>query len=157
MHTIRQAKSRDIPRLLALLTQVNMVHHNGRPDLFNGPTTKYDVSELEELLNDDKVFLFVCVNDQDEVLGYAFCFHQQPLDNKLLKAVKTLYIDDICVDENARHQHVGTTLYEHVKQFAKEKGYYNITLNVWSLNPGAQAFYESLGMKPYRIGMEEIL
>ncbi|HAM31445.1 MAG TPA: GNAT family N-acetyltransferase, partial [Erysipelotrichaceae bacterium] len=26
-----------------------------------------------------------------------------------------------------------------------------------SLNPGAQAFYESLGMKPYRIGMETIL
>lgn len=157
MHTIRKAEIRDIPRLLELLVQVNMVHHNGRPDLFYGPATKYDAQELKELLNDDQVFIFVCVNAQDEVLGYAFCLHQQHLHNKLLTDIQTLYIDDICVDEKVRHQQIGTSLYEYVKQFARQKGYYNLTLNVWSLNPGAQAFYERLGMHPYRIGMETIL
>ena len=154
---IRRAKMKDIPRLLDLLEQVNMVHHNRRPDLFYGPATKYNKEELEKLLNDQNTFIFVSCDQKDHVLGYAFCLHQQYLNSSLLTDIRTLYIDDICVDEKARHQHIGKSLYEHVVKFAQQNDYYNITLNVWSLNPGAQAFYESLGMKPYRIGMEMIL
>lgn len=154
---IRRAKMKDIPRLLDLLEQVNMVHHNRRPDLFYGPATKYNKEELEKLLNDQNTFIFVSCDQKDHVLGYAFCLHQQYLNSSLLTDIRTLYIDDICVDEKARHQHIGKSLYEHVVEFAQQNDYYNITLNVWSLNPGAQAFYESLGMKPYRIGMEMIL
>ncbi len=154
---IRRAKMKDIPRLLDLLEQVNMVHHNGRPDLFYGPATKYNKEELEKLLYDQNTFIFVSCDQKDHVLGYAFCLHQQHLNSSLLTDIRTLYIDDICVDEKARHQHIGKSLYEHVVKFAQQNDYYNITLNVWSLNPGAQAFYESLGMKPYLIGMEMIL
>lgn len=71
--------------------------------------------------------------------------------------VKTLYIDDICVDENARRQQIGTRLYEAVLAYARETGCYNVTLNVWACNPGAQAFYERCGMKPQKTGMEVIL
>ena len=53
MAIVRRAESRDIPAILNLLVQVNMVHHNGRPDLFNGPTTKYTGEELEAILADD--------------------------------------------------------------------------------------------------------
>ena len=35
---------------------------------------------------------------------------------RLLADMKTLYIDDICVDEKARGQHVGKKLYEKVKR-----------------------------------------
>ena len=33
---VRRAEVRDIPAILNLLVQVDMVHHNGRPDLFKG-------------------------------------------------------------------------------------------------------------------------
>ena len=46
MKRIIPAEEKHIPELLRLLVQVNMVHHNGRPDLFKGPTTKYDADEL---------------------------------------------------------------------------------------------------------------
>ena len=42
-------------------------------------------------------------------------------------------------------------------QFAKEQGFYNITLNVWSLNEPAMKFYESCGLKPQKVGMELVL
>jgi len=32
-----------------------------------------------------------------------------------------------------------------------------VTLNVWCCNESAMKFYESLGMKPQKIGMEAIL
>ena len=53
--------------------------------------------------------------------------------------------------------HVGKQLYNYVISWAKEHGYYNVTLNVWCLNESAMKFYESVGMKPYKIGMETLL
>ena len=38
--TVRKATEKDILKLLDLLVQVDMVHHNGRPDIFKGPATK---------------------------------------------------------------------------------------------------------------------
>ena len=156
---IRRAQTQDIPGILDLLVQVCMVHHNGRPDLFKGPATKYTEDELKELIADDDRPIFVCIDeaDGDRVLGHAFCMKQQYLDNHVLTDVLTLYIDDICVDEAARGKHVGRSLYEHVIAYAREIGCYNVTLNVWSCNPGAMKFYESCGLVPYKVGMEKIL
>ena len=81
---------------------------------------------------------------------------QHPDDN-VLTDIKTLYIDDLCVDEQLRRQHIGRQIYEYVLDYARSCGCYNVTLNAWNCNPPAMAFYERLGMKPYKVGMETIL
>ena len=157
MSEIRRAGERDIPDILRLLVQVNMVHHNGRPDLFKGPATKYDAAELKEIVGDGKTPSFVCCEEDGRVRGYALCQIKQHIGSQLMTDVKTLYIDDICVDEDARGKGYGKALFEHCTRFARETGCYNVTLNVWSCNPGAERFYEKCGMKPQKIGMEMIL
>ncbi len=154
---IRRAQEKDMPDILKLLSQVLEVHHQGRPDLFKGGVRKYTDSELAELIKDDSKPIFVGVDDSDRVLGYAFCVFIQHIDNNILTDIKTLYIDDLCVDEEIRGQHVGKQLYEYVLGFAKEQDCYNVTLNVWALNEGAMKFYEACGLKPQKIGMETIL
>ncbi|MDD6400460.1 MAG: GNAT family N-acetyltransferase [Lachnospiraceae bacterium] len=154
---IRRAKLEDLEGINKLLRQVLMVHHNGRPDLFKANVKKYNDDELIEIIKDDQRPIFVGVDENNKVLGYAFCVYQQHINDNVLTDIKTLYIDDICVDEEVRGKHVGKRIYEHVISFAKENGFYNVTLNVWSLNPGAMKFYESLGLKPYKVGMETIL
>ena len=134
-----------------------MVHHNGRPDLFKANVTKYTDEELTEIIKDETKPIFVAVDENEDVLGYCFCIHQQYLNNNILTDIKTLYIDDLCVNEINRGQHIGTALYEYVVQWAKENHYYNITLNVWSLNESAIKFYQKLGLLPQKIGMEKIL
>ena len=156
MNSVRRAEARDIPAILDLLVQVDMVHHNGRPDLFKGPATKYGAEELERILVDEETPVFVCEDEQGRVRGHGFCMMQHS-GGRLLEEHTTVYIDDICVDEAARGQGVGRVLYNHILAFAREKGAYNVTLNVWTCNPGAMAFYEKLGLVPYRIGMEKIL
>lgn len=156
MHTVRRAAQRDIPAILRLLVQVNMVHHNGRPDLFKGPTTKYTREDLSRILQSDDLPVFVCVDESDRVLGHGFCVMEH-YGGQLMTERDTLYIDDICVDEAARGQHVGEALYRHIADYARARGCYNITLNVWTLNPGAMKFYEKMGLTPYRVGMEQIL
>ena len=154
---IRKANKHDINRLQALLRQVLKVHHNGRPDIFKGGCQKYTQEELEVLLEDDTRPIFVYVDETETVLGYAFCIFQQHLNNNILTDIKTLYIDDLCVDEQKRGQHIGKQLYHYVLDFAKSQGCYNVTLNVWSLNESAMKFYESCGLVPQKIGMEKIL
>lgn len=154
---IRRACSKDLEGVNSLLRQVLMVHHNGRPDLFKADVKKYTDEELLDIFKDDTKPIFVGVDEEGNVLGYAFCVYQQYVNHNVLTDIKTLYIDDICVDENARGQHVGKRIYEHVLAYAKENGFYNVTLNVWSCNPTAMKFYESLGLVPYKVGMEHIL
>jgi len=140
-----------------LLMQVCLVHHKGRPDLFKYGAKKYTDEELLEIIQDDSRPIFVAVNEKNRVLGYVFCVFQQHLNNNILTDIRTIYIDDLCVDETLRGQHIGRQLYDYVISFAKEQGFYNVTLNVWSLNEPAMRFYESCGLIPQKIGMEVIL
>ena len=156
MAIIRPAENHDIPDVLNLLVQVNMVHHNGRPDLFKGPATKYDAGELRAIFADGSRPVFV-YDEDGRVLGYAFCVFQQHVGSQLMTDVKTLYIDDLCVNETQRGKHIGTALYRHALDFARQSGCYNVTLNVWSCNPSALRFYEKCGLVPQKIGMEKIL
>lgn len=154
---IRRAEEKDIALILELLVQVDMVHHNARPDLFKGPATKYTKEELKELLQDDLRPIFVMTDDTDAVMGYCFCVLTEHKGDNVLTDIRTLYIDDLCVDEKHRGEHIGEELYHYTKAYAKECGCYNVTLNVWEGNDGAKLFYERMGMKPQKYGMEEIL
>ena len=152
---IRKAEKRDVGRIIELLHQVNMVHHVIRPDLFKPYTTKYDEQALEELLNNGNKPIFVF--DDGVVQGYAFCQVTEVKNDQLLQDIKTLYIDDICVDETARGKHVGKALYDYVHDYALSIGCYNITLNVWEGNTPALSFYQHMGMGVQKTGMEIIL
>ncbi|MBQ9777478.1 MAG: GNAT family N-acetyltransferase [Clostridia bacterium] len=154
---IRRASGEDMQGINKLLCQVLMVHHNGRPDLFKAGAKKYTDEELLQIIADDSRPIFVAVDESNAVLGYAFCIFQQHLCNNILTDVKTLYIDDLCVDEEKRGMHIGKTLYEYVVRFAKQSGCYNLTLNVWSCNEGAMRFYHKCCLVPQKVGMEFIL
>lgn len=154
---IRRAKEQDMDGINDLLCQVLMVHHNGRPDIFKAGCKKYTDEELKLLIQDDTKPIFVAVDEAEKVAGYAFCVFQQHIANNILTDIKTLYIDDLCVDEKIRGQRIGKRLYEYVLAFAKEQACYNVTLNVWSLNESAMKFYEACGLVPQKVGMEKIL
>ena len=150
---IRLASNSDIPGMIELLKQVGEVHHQIRPDLFRGGAQKYNEAALEELLKDPERPIFAAVED-GKMLGYCFCVLEETQGNPVLCDVKSLYIDDLCVDENCRGKHVGSKLYDHVCGYAREIGCSAITLNVWCGNDNAMRFYESRGMKPRKIYME---
>lgn len=153
---IRHAEEKDIEKIGDLLSQVDLVHHRGRPDIFK-IGRKYNDEQLRELLSDDSRPILVWTDGDDRVCGYAFCILQQHIDDNVLTDIKTLYIDDLCVDEARRGQHIGKELYAAAVELARELGCYNLTLNVWSCNAGAMRFYESCGLVPQKVGMELIL
>ena len=152
---IRRAAESDIPVLDKLLYQVHRVHSDIRPDLFKEGAKKYTDAELRDILMDGQRPVFVAELD-GVVQGYAFCVHQRCAAGSMTD-IKTLYIDDLCVDAEARGRHIGRALYEYVLAYAKEQGCYNVTLNVWAGNDSAMKFYERMGLRPQKTGMETIL
>ena len=153
---IRKANKEDIRGMTALLYQVDAVHHGIRPDLFKSNTPKYNEQELETIINDSSKPIFV-YEAENRILGHAFCQITEVKDHRLLQDIKTLYIDDICIDETVRGKHIGTALFEYVRDYAKSIGCYNVTLNVWEGNDSALSFYRKMGMQVQKTGMEVII
>ncbi|MGM9659068.1 MAG: GNAT family N-acetyltransferase [Faecousia sp.] len=150
---IRLASTGDIPGILDLLLQVGEVHHKIRPDLFRAGAQKYDEAALKDLLKDPNRPIFAAV-EAGKLLGYCFCIVELTKDSPVLMDQKSLYIDDLCVDETCRGKHVGSALYDYAVNYAREIGCDTVTLNVWCGNDSAMAFYESRGLKPRNIHME---
>ena len=153
---IRFAAKQDVPGIITLLRQVGRVHHEGRPDLFRSNAQKYSPSQILGMLNNSNTPIFVAVED-GKVLGYGFCIMESYQNHSVMRDRLTLYIDDLCVLEECRGRHIGTANYHEILRYAKMRECYNVTLNVWSCNESAMKFYESLGLKPQKVGMETIL
>ena len=107
---------------------------------------------ISERLKEDGIPILVY--DDGEVLGYTFCQITEVKNDRLLQDRKILYIDDLCVDETARGKHIGSALFEFVRDYAKSLGCQAVTLNVWAGNDAAMQFYQSKGMRPQKTGME---
>lgn len=156
MITVRRAEEKDSEKTMQLLSEVLEMHAKLRPDIFISGRTKYTREQLRDIFRDDETPVFVAADDSGEVVGYAFCVMKQPPFSTNMRPVRTLYIDDLCVDENCRGQHVGTILFDHVKRYAREQGCYDVTLNVWEGN-SAREFYDKMGMFVKETQMEIIL
>ena len=153
---IRLAEKRDIPGMIGLLKQVGGVHHDIRPDIFRSGAQKYNEKDLENLLKEEDKPIFVC-EAEGFVAGYCFCQIREYAGSTVLTDRKELYIDDLCVDENRRGQHIGSVLYDYAVAYAREIGCSFLTLNVWCGNRGAMKFYENAGLTPRNITMETAL
>ena len=150
---IRFAEAKDVTGILALLRQVGQVHHNIRPDIFRSGARKYGASQILAMLDSPKTPIFVAA-EGEQVLGYGFCQVKQYDNDPVMTDRLELYIDDLCVDENIRGQGIGKAIYDAICRYAKMRKCDMITLNVWSDNENALKFYENLGLKPQKIGME---
>lgn len=159
---VRPMEDQDVNKVMDLLDQVNLVHFNGRPDIFKHDTKFTEDDVRHNFIGNEMNPVFVCVevdeSGSEEVIGHAFCEIHENMGNSVLKAKRSLYIDDICVDEKSRGKGIGRKLYEHVLKYAEKDGDFdNILLNVWSFNEPAYKFYLEMGLKPQRIFMEKVL
>ena len=154
---IRKTEKKNNSEIFEMVAQVLQIHADIRPDIFIPGTTKYTVDGLIELLKNEEKPIYVAVDEADVCVGYAFCqLQEQPFSNNMVP-FKSLFIDDLCVDQEVRGRHIGESLFEYVKKEAKQLGCYEVTLNVWTGNTSAEKFYDKMGMQTKERQMEYIL
>ena len=152
---IRFADEKDIARINELLVQIGGLHHKARPDIFNPATPKFNTDDLKKIFDSSDRFILVAVDEFDVVQGHLFCQIRESDGQGVIAKIKTMWIEDLCVDENARSKGIGSQLFEEVEKFAKEQQCDSITLCVWQFNEGAKAFYEKNGMTIQRTTLEK--
>ncbi|KXT79176.1 GNAT family N-acetyltransferase [Streptococcus sp. DD13] len=156
--SIRLATFSDIPRLQELLGQILHVHHEARPDIFKSRGSKYSNKELQILLEQAHTPIFVYENEDGVLLGHLFVtLKEVDPASTALQPIKTLFIEDLCVDAQARGKKIGDRLLQFAETYARDQQCYNLTLNVWNDNTAALRFYERHDMHPQETVMEKIL
>ncbi len=154
---IRDAEIKDIPYIEKMLVQICTVHSQSRPDLFRNGGQKYTAKEIEDMINDSNRPVFVAYDENnDTTVGYAMCILSDVKNNSALCDLRSLYLDDLCVDENVRGQGIGSMLFSHIKKYAESNGIHNLTLNVWEGNDSAKKFYDKQNMTVQKTTLELI-
>ena len=89
-----------------------------------------------------------------EPVGYVYAIVTRRPENPFTYAMDFVVIDQISVNPECRSNGYGDQLMQYVFEFAKAQGIHRVTLNVWSFNQRAIAFYERQGLREFTRWME---
>lgn len=150
---VRLATKEDIKRVNELRKQVNDVHCEGRPDMFQPGFAKEIQNLAYEMIESEDRDILVAVRD-GVICGFACVGYVVRPVSPYMKERKFYHVDEFGVDQAYRRQGVATELFEFIKQEAKQKGFERIELDVWGFNEDAIKFYESVGFLTMRKYLE---
>ncbi len=90
-------------------------------------------------------FKYSCIRKYFSIIKSMILYLILNYDNFRKQPDNELKIEAIAVKKEARNMGIGTKLLEHITQFAKEKGYKYLSLDVVDTNNMAKMLYERLG------------
>lgn len=147
--SIRQATSADAELISSLNTDVQGLHASAMPWRFKppGPET-FPPSAAATLLAGPNNLIFVAELD-GEPIGYAHAEISYRPDTPFHHAHELVHLHQISVRPEHRRTGAGRALIEAVRSAAKAQGIDLMTLDVWSFNEDARAFFAREGFTPY--------
>lgn len=149
---IRELLPNDYDEVLKLDYQIHEIHLKNRPDIYNDENP-LPYGYFNRIINSGYNYVYEI---NGKIVGLIIGVINESIDIPIYKKRKVLFIDDLVVDKNYRHQEIGTKLYLTVKKKALKNHLDGIELNVWSFNKDALKFYEKLGLKKKNIIMEDL-
>lgn len=150
---IRFAKENELVRVNELRKQVNDLHVEGKPEVFKAGFN----DELRDYIYniwDDPEQEIVVADLDGTICGFAVLHHIVKAATPFMYERDFIDVDEFCVDKDYRRQGVASEMITFIRNYAKEKGFNRIELNMWEFNQDALAFYEAVGFKTYRRYME---
>ena len=150
---VRLAEEKDLSRVNELRKQVNDLHVMGKPEVFKAGFSS-ELRDYIQLIREDPEQEIVVAEKDGTICAFAVIHHISRPENPFMYERDFLDIDEFCVDEKYRRQGAGSALVRFIRDFAKEKGFHRIELNMWEFNQDALAFYEAAGFTTFRRYME---
>ena len=153
---VRFAKENELDRVNELRKQVNDIHVEGKPDVFK-PGFGQELRDFVKVIWNDPEQEIVVAEDDGVICGFAVLHHINKPENPFMKERDFIDIDEFCVDKDHRRKGAASAMVSFIKEYAKEKGFSRIELNMWEFNQDALAFYEAAGFKTFRRYMEMMI
>ena len=153
---IRKANENDAKAVADLLVSVGEVHWRGRSDIYQAHMKKHDECSARALILGGEYGVLVA-EENGVVIGELIYKITAREADAFYKARKWLYIDDLCVCEEARGSGVAVALQEEAERIAREEGCDALELNCWAFNTRAEKFYEKMGYVRQKSEYEKIL
>ena len=153
MAEVRWARENELERVNELRMQVNALHVAGKPEVFKPGFPEELRNYIYAIHKDPEQFIAVAEKD-GTICGFAVLHHINRPENPFMKERDFLDIDEFCVDETFRRQGIASEMIAFIQEFAKERGFHRIELNMWEFNQDALAFYEAAGFQTFRRYME---
>ncbi len=150
---VRFAEESELERVNELRKQVNDLHVEGKPEVFK-PGFPQELHDFIYKIWEDPEQEIVVAEQDGIICGFAVLHHICKPENPFMYERDFLDIDEFCVDEAYRRQGAATAMIGFIRQYAKDKGFHRIELNMWEFNKGALEFYEAAGFTTFRRYME---
>ena len=150
---VRFAEENELDRINEIRRQVNEIHVEGKPEVFK-PGFDDELRDYIHVIWNDPQQEIVVADLEGVIGGYAVLCHIRKPENPFMFVRDYLDIDEFGVDRSFHRKGVASAMISFIREYAKEKGYSRLELNMWEFNHGALEFYEAAGFVTYRRYME---
>lgn len=154
---IREAKLKDVKQIAIIMEQISRIHYENRPEIFKEKSKKEIEDDVIQTIKNKERTILVATDESLNICGVLIYKIKEVKNHINLKDSRTLWIDELGVDEKCRKKGIGKTLMKEVEKIAKSEECSRIELNCWNFNENAIKFYERQGMVTQRRIMEKKL
>jgi GNAT superfamily N-acetyltransferase len=133
--TIREADSRDVPAMAALLGELFTIESDFKPN------AEKQARALRLILSRPELGRLFVLGDRDRVVGMANALFTV----STAEGGPVVLLEDVIVVKDYRGRGLGERLVEHVLDWARREGCLRVTLLVDQANTRVFPFYERLG------------
>jgi len=142
---IRSATFADYHALCSLFNEVDALHRDHLPQLFQKPPGPVrEQSYYQSLLTDENVGLFVAELNGN-LVGFVHALIRDTTLIPVMVPRQYAIIDGIAVKSELRGHGIGRSLMDRIQEWAITRGATTIELNVYEFNIEAVLFYQQLG------------
>ena len=148
---IRNAITNDYGSVIKIISQVQDMHVEWRPDIYKYNDNLITKEEFEKIVENNT--FFVAENENKKIVGVLeiiFRHIESPAD----VTRDVIFIDTMAVDEKYRGLGVGHKMFEFLKAMKIEKNMDGIELQVNARNVAAYEMYKKYGFTEKSINME---
>ena len=151
---IRNAITNDYGSVIKIISQVQDMHVEWRPDIYKYNDNLITKEEFEKLVENNT--FFVAENENKKIVGVLEIIFRH-IESPAHVTRDVIFIDTMAVDEKYRGLGVGHKMFEFLKMMKIEKNMDGIELQVNARNRAAYEMYKKYGFTEKSINMELLM
>ncbi len=146
---VRTATLRDCDVLCALFDELDELHRQARPDMFQsfGKPARTQL-QVARWLSETGSTILVAENEEGVIVGLAVLLTRPPSPFAGAVPRKVIELDNIVVRADQRNNKIGRRLLAACVEWARDRKATHVEVAVHAFNRDARRFYESFGFQP---------